>query len=143
MVSVLNRRCWISVPTSLTRTLALAGCTSGLKPVHPIRGKVLFRGKPADSALVVLNPVGETDTKAVRPQGTVSKDGVFEISTYGEKNGAPAGDYAVSFVWLIEDARTKREWSPLPVRFMNPAQSGVKVTIREGSNELASIQLTR
>jgi len=109
MVTVLNRRCWISVLTALTLTLALAGCTSSRKLVHPVRGKVLFRGKPAENALVVLNPVGETGPKPVRPHGTESKDGDFENSTYGEKNGAPAGEYAVSFVWPIEDARTKRE----------------------------------
>jgi hypothetical protein len=63
------------------------------------------------------------------------------VSTYGEKDGAPTGDYTVTFVWMIENPKTKAVWSPLPGRFMQPEQSGFKVTIKEGPNELQPFQL--
>jgi hypothetical protein len=122
--------------------LTLVGCTSR-KSVVPVRGKVFLGGKPADGALVVFNPVGENDPNTVRPQGTVGSDGAFEMTTYKEKDGVPPGEYKVSFVWLIEHPKTKKEWSPLPARYMDPQQSGVRVTIGEGTNDLQPFTLTR
>jgi hypothetical protein len=122
--------------------LALVGCSTARKTAAPVRGKVFFKGKPAEGALVILNPVGDNDPKAVRPRATVGSDGAFEMATYEAKDGAPPGEYAVTFVWLIENPKTKREWSPLPTRYMAPDKSGVRVTIREGTNDLQPFQLT-
>ena len=129
------------VLTAAVLVLAVAGCGGSRKPVVSVRGQVMFRGKPANGALVVFNPVGQTDPKAVRPQGLVGSDGTFEVGTYGEKDGAPKGEYAVTVVWLIENPRTKKEWSPLPTRYMAPDQSGLRVTIHDGPNELQPFQL--
>jgi hypothetical protein len=121
--------------------LTLASCGDTRKPVVPVRGKMLFRGKPAEGALVVFNPVGESDPNAVKPQGLVSNDGSFEVSTYGEKDGAPAGEYMVTFVWMIENPKNKTIWSPLPAQFMQPDKSGLRVTIKDGPNELQPFEL--
>jgi hypothetical protein len=129
------------VLTAAVLVLAMTGCGGSRKPVVSVRGQVMFRGKPANGALVVFNPVGQTDPKAVRPQGLVGSDGTFEVGTYGEKDGAPTGEYAVTVVWLIENPRTKKEWSPLPTRYMAPDQSGLRVTIHDGPNELQPFQL--
>lgn len=123
--------------------LTLASCGETRKPVYPVRGKALFRGRPAAGALVIFNPVREPDPKVVKPQGVVESDGSFVVSTYGEKDGAPAGEYAVTFVWVIENPKTKKEWNALPVRLMQPDQSGFRVTIKEeGPNQLQPFQLT-
>jgi hypothetical protein len=131
------------VLTASVLALVLAGCSNGQKPVVPVRGKVLYHGQPADGALVVFNPVGDNDPKAVRPQGTVGSDGAFEMATYDDKDGAPPGEYDVAIVWLIENEKTKRVWSPLPARYMAPEQSGLRVTIRDGENDLPPFQVTR
>jgi hypothetical protein len=131
------------VLTAATLALTLAGCANGRKPVVPVRGKVFLRGTPADGALVVFNPVAENDPSTVRPQGTVGKDGAFEMTTYQEKDGVPPGEYNVTFVWLLENPKTKREWSPLPTRYMDPEKSGVRVTVGEGTNDLQPFTLTR
>jgi hypothetical protein len=121
----------------------LASCGESRKPVYPVRGKALFRGSPAAGALVIFSPVGESDPNVVKPQGMVANDGSFEISTYGEKDGAPAGEYNVAFVWTVEEPKTKREWSPLPARYMSPEMSGIRVTVREGANDLQPFALPR
>jgi hypothetical protein len=128
--------------TAAGLALALAGCSDSRKPVVPVHGKVFFRGQPAQGALVVFNPLDESDPNPVKPQAVVSSDGSFEVSTYGEKDGAPEGEYAVTFVWLIENPKTKRQWSPLPTRLMQPNESKLRVTIKEGTNELQPFQLT-
>jgi hypothetical protein len=122
--------------------LTVVSCSENRKPVYPVHGKTLFRGKPAEGALVIFNPVDETDPKAVKPQGVVGTDGSFEIGTYTEKDGAPAGEYAVTFVWMIENPKNKKQWSPLSMRLMQPDQSKLRVTIKEGPNELQPFQLT-
>lgn len=122
--------------------LAVVSCGENRKPVYPVHGKALFRGRAAEGALVIFNPVDESDPKPVKPQGVVASDGSFEISTYGERDGAPAGEYAVSFVWLIENPKTKKEWSPLSTRLMQPDQAGLRVTVKEGPNDLQPFQLT-
>jgi hypothetical protein len=136
------RSSFSKVLTAAVLALVLAGCAKGHKPVVPVRGKVFFYGKPADGALVVFNPVGDNDPNAVRPQGTVGSDGAFEMTTYEAKDGAPPGEYNVTFVWLIENLKTKKEWSPLPTRYMAPENSGARVTVREGMNDLQPFQLT-
>jgi hypothetical protein len=73
----------------------------------------------------------------------VGADGAFQVSTYGKNDGAPAGDYAVSFVWLLTGPETGSEWTPLPRRYMVPGQSGVRVTVNEKENELQPLQLRR
>jgi hypothetical protein len=130
------RSCSPTMLAAAVLTLALPGCFENRKPVFPVRGKVLFRGQPAEGALVVFNPLDESDPQAVKPQGMVGSDGSFEMSTYGEKDGAPAGEYIVSFVWMIENPKTKKIWSPLPARFMQPDKSGWRLTIKDGPNEL-------
>jgi hypothetical protein len=129
--------------TAALVALTLAGCANGRKPVTPVRGKVFFNRRPAEGALVVLHPVESDQPDMVRPQGTVGSDGAFELTTYDVKDGAPAGEYNVTFVWLIENPKTKTEWSPLPARYMAPDKSGVRVTVREGTSDLPPIELVR
>lgn len=129
--------------TTAALALALVSCGERRLAVFPVRGKMLYNNKPASGALVILNPVGETDAKSVRPQAMVGDDGNFEMTTYKDKDGAPVGEYKVTFVWLIENPKTKRDFSPLPLHYSDPEKSSLAVAIHEGSNELPPFQLTR
>jgi hypothetical protein len=131
---------FIVVLTAIALAPTLTGCSRGHQSV--VRGKVDYYGKPADGALVIFNPVDNKNPKAIRPQVTVGSDGSFEMGTTAGNDGVPPGEYDVTFVWLIEDPKTKREWSPLPTRYMAPEYSGVRVTVREGTNDLPPFQLT-
>jgi hypothetical protein len=122
--------------------LALVSCGEKRLAVFPVRGQMFYKNKPASGAMVILNPVGEGDAKTIRPQGMVGDDGSFEMTTYKDKDGAPAGEYKVTFVWLIENPRTKSDFSPLPLHYSDPQKSSLTVSIHEGSNELSPFQLT-
>jgi hypothetical protein len=80
--------------------LLLAGCGADEVPVYHVRGKVLYRGKPAHRAEVVFLPVEDDPNLAgLCIHGTAGEDGTFELTTYRRGDGAPAGDYVVTVFW--------------------------------------------
>src|SRR6266508_6086541 len=95
----LPRSAWLLL---LSFPCACFGCGSPdpHKPVFPVRGSVLVAGKPPVKALVVFHPLNEPDSKVPRPTGEVAADGAFSLSTYATGDGAPAGEYAVTVLWL-------------------------------------------
>ena len=64
--------------------------------VHPVSGKILFAGKAAIGAQVVLYEKDQTGKNAYRPHGTVGAEGVFRLTTFTTDDGAPDGDYALT-----------------------------------------------
>jgi hypothetical protein len=124
---------------------ALTGCGgSDRVPVHPVQGQVLFEGKPAPHAHVVLHPVGPAD-KTPPPQGQVGPDGSFRVGTYQPGDGAPAGEYAVTVQWLLTSAQNPDAPASnrLPVRYSQASTSGLRVQVREGDNRLPTLQLKK
>jgi len=125
---------------------SLASCSSKStgKAVHPVRGKVLVGDKPAVDAFVLFIPVNEPkDPNEPRPRATVESDGSFELSTNGEKDGAPAGEYIVMVTWpgkVLLDGREEPE-DKLFGKYNNPARPLLKATVREGKNDLDPFQL--
>jgi hypothetical protein len=122
--------------------IAVLGCKSGQvaekrKPVFPVRGKVLVQGKPAAGANVFFVPVDEPATPTdPRPRGEVREDGSFELGMYGAKDGAPAGEYLVIVLWEGEGG-----YDRLKGQYSDPTKSKLRVTVKEGTNELPPFQL--
>jgi len=76
--------------------LVSASCTASVsrKPTFPTTGKVaLPDGKPAEHAMVVFHPVGESDAAVPKPHGKVAADGSYKLTTYATDDGAPVGEY--------------------------------------------------
>jgi hypothetical protein len=70
------------------------------KATTPVSGIVKIDGQPGHGVKVMLNPVSGVD--AANPtvtEGEADKDGKFVISTYGGGDGAPPGDYMLTFEW--------------------------------------------
>ena len=129
--------------------LAISSCGNGdgRKPVFPVTGRVLFEGKPADKALVIFHPVGESGPAVIRPRGQVGPDGTFTLATYGTADGAPAGTYQVTVeLWLASTRKGEDDRPPLnrlPVRYSKPGSSGLHVQIEPRPNELKAFELKR
>src|SRR5215510_11929597 len=83
--------------------LLASSCGSGGPQLHPVRGQVFFREKPAEDAHIVFHPVGGKDD-AIRPSAIVGADGTFNLSSKNPDDGAPAGDYVVAVVWYDKKA---------------------------------------
>jgi hypothetical protein len=131
--------------------LALGGCTSSGPPVpvFPVKGQLFVNNKPAHGAVVWFCP---TDAGAVnvanpatnpRPSGVVQEDGTFEVSTYGTKDGAPAGRYRVAVNWT-KTAGGDVEERLLPMDFMDPVKAGLAVVeVKSQPNVLPPFKITR
>jgi len=125
----------------------LIACASCAKrdsrvPVYPVRGQVLVGDKPARNAFVVFHPEGADGPQALRPYGHAAADGSFKLTTFEADDGAPAGEYQVSVVWLA-DVGGEDPPDQLKGRYRNPSSSRLKATVKEQPNELTPFKLNR
>ena len=79
------------------------GCSQTDYPnvTYPVTGRLLTKdGAPAAGVRVTLHSshiISEGDP--FRPSGTSDQDGLFQLTTYETDDGAPAGNYAMTFRW--------------------------------------------
>jgi hypothetical protein len=118
-------------------------CSSGRKAVHPVRGQILVDGKPAAQAQVLFHPA-EKDTDQLQPAGQTDDEGYFNLTSYVNSDGAPAGDYTVTVTWFRVFRRGDEaiRQNVLPRRYAVPDSSQLKVTVNKGKNELSALQLS-
>jgi len=128
---------------ALALGLATAGCGDGKPTPYPASGSVRVGGKEADGALVRLWPVGADGPDAVRPLGYVQPDGTFQLTSYKENDGAPAGTYKVTVEWRPKRKSQIEPEGPdkLAGKYADPKASKVEVTVGKGGTALDPIQL--
>jgi hypothetical protein len=141
-----------SLLTSAAVAVGVAGCGGGGHPgVHPVRGQVLYDGKPVPDALVVFHPLDPAANKdAPRPRAKVESDGSFTIGTFDAQDGAPPGDYAVTVELWQSPATGKggpQDEAPprnrLPVRYSTVSSSGLRAHVDASDNQLPVFQLIK
>jgi hypothetical protein len=127
--------------------LALAAfcpaCSSGRKPVNPVRGQILVDGKPAAQAQVLFHPDGGGNNDP-RPTGHTDDQGYFDLTSYKNGDGAPEGSYAVTVTWFRVFGGGGKEIvsrNVLPNRYASPQSSQLHATVAKGKNDLAPLQL--
>jgi hypothetical protein len=125
-------------------------CGSDRKRLVPVKGRVLFNGKPVPHALVVFHPLQDAGPHTIRPRGKVAEDGTFQLTTFDPHDGAPPGEYGVTVEWwLTQASKNSPEGSDLPpanrlpARYSRVATSGLRATITDGVCELQPFQLSR
>jgi predicted phosphodiesterase len=109
------------------------------KLTYPTSGKVLLDGKPLAGATVAFHLINP-DTKRFTYvcDGLTDASGRFQVSTYTKNDGCPAGEYAVTVVRTgsgYSDGEVP-EQSQLPERYRTPETTPLKVTIKDGTNEV-------
>ena len=136
----------------LTLILALVllgfGCSgkqnANRPKVHPVSGKILFAGKAAVGAQVVLYEKDQTGKSPYRPHGTVDADGVFRLTTFATNDGAPDSDYALTVTWPSSPVKGQGEDETGPDRFANRyadyRRPAAQVTITSETSELATLE---
>jgi hypothetical protein len=131
---------WLAAGLEL---LLATGCTSKKtvkeRPTFPVKGTVLFEGRPVGDALVVFHPPVGRDDPPVFSMARTDANGRFEVSTYKPYDGAPAGSYRVSVVKYDDQEGTHL----LPPTYADPATSGLRVEVRDTGNELEPFRLRR
>jgi hypothetical protein len=106
-----------------TWAVASAGCGSS-NGLHPVYGKVLYKGEPAVGATVYFHRNGSAEgAHTTIPTGLVQDDGTFELSSDNVGRGAPAGSYDVLIEW--RDGRVPAE-RVTRVSYPNPTKGRIK-----------------
>ena len=131
----------------LAGLLVIAGCGDKGIACYPVHGSVLVDSKPADGAMVIFCPVGGSEqVQKSRPFGFTESDGKFELLTVKKGDGAPAGDFKVLIQWPAKSSSNDPNsrstgGDRLQGRYMNLEKSQIKVTVKEGSNDIPPFEL--
>jgi hypothetical protein len=108
----------------------LWGCGPAEEPRYEVHGTVRFQGQPIREGRVTLSNAAQ----GVHLNANVSPDGRYEVKTYRGK-GLPTGEYVVSIQPPVrEDPPVGDPWPFIPMKYRNPATSGLKLTVAEGDN---------
>lgn len=128
---------------------AVVGCGGdGKLSVYPVSGTVLLNGKPLEGASVCFYPKDEAvvAAKTPLPQGTTDASGKFQLKTYEENDGAPAGEYGVSIVRMevvtdSDDPEQIVERDRLKGKYADVDQAGLTATVQEDATEVPAFDL--
>lgn len=151
---------WLAKLCMALAWFGLAGCGSPQamrerRAVVPVTGRLMFQGRPAAGALVVLHPTDagfeRGDWTAGFPRGRVAEDGSFRLTTYEQDDGAPRGKYVLVVSWnrsWIPDARAVESVSEdrggedwLAGRFADPQVSQLSCVVEGTRADLGRIEL--
>lgn len=133
----------------LVLVLGLVGCGGPDGPKydltpHPVKGKVLYDGKPASGVLVGLLPLDAPMPPAVpgNPNGVTGSDGSFTLTTFKEGDGACEGQYQVLLTWMTEVAQDKEETrKDKLLGWYDAAHSNIRYGVVKGDNTIPTINL--
>jgi hypothetical protein len=118
---------WLSTSAAVMFALAAPGCGAGDGPhapaTLPVRGKVLYKGRPLAGGSVRFEP----EDSGREAFGAIGPDGTFELTTFRNGDGAVSGVHRVA----VRPSGRGR----LPAKFQSPSSSGVSVEVREQVTE--------
>jgi hypothetical protein len=122
--------------------LCLTSCSGkyGDHPPQPTYGQVLVNGEPAKAAMVVFYHQDDWGDKSIVPQALTDEEGRFSLSTYGVKDGAPAGEYQVTVEWPTSLGKNPGP-DRLSGKFAKRGTSGLTARIEKGNNVLPPFEL--
>jgi hypothetical protein len=133
---------------ALVMACLLAGCSRNIKPPStvPVSGVVTMQGKPAVGIRVKFHPQFNMGRIKYIPVGETGPEGQFTLSTGAPANGAPPGEYLVTFEKPeIESSKQhnfiETEIDAFQGKYSDPAQSQWKVKIARGENSLEPFEL--
>lgn len=112
----------------------------------PITGVIHVDGKPVGDLRVKAvpeNPQGVNESLSI--SGFTDPEGKFSLSTYEAGDGAPEGDYKLTFMWGQRSLMSGGYGAPdkLKKKYLDPKKSEHSVSVIKGvPNDLGIIELT-
>lgn len=134
------RRSMLPTTLFLIGLLFAIGCSSGDQlAVAKTNGIVLYKSKPVADADVTFTPTGGAGKPAY---GRTNAEGVYELSTYGTKDGAIVGEHLVTVVkqvpkgGKVDPSNPYPEYeSVLPAKYADPLKSPLKFEVTSGESQ--------
>jgi hypothetical protein len=126
--------------------LAVTACSDGRKKVYPVRGTILVDGKPAPDCFIMFHPPEDGDPKRVMPFAQADADGRFAMCSYVQGDGAPVGEYIVTFEWKERSGLLKNNFEGpdrLKGRYSEAKKSPFRVTVEPKPQELKPFELKK
>ena len=114
----------------------LSGCGND---IHPVEGKVVWKGGVIAKELEGSHVVFELPEKKTSARGIIQADGTFRLSTHKPNDGAPAGEHKVL---ILEDRKNANAEGTLLApalldpRFADLKKSGLTATVKPGANTI-------
>lgn len=133
-------------PAFVAGLAGLAGCGGAEHaapvrlPVFPIEGRILIDGSPGGNVQIAFHPLGIA-AGALRPVGISAADGTFRLTTYSFGDGAPAGEYAATVLWVDDSVPFDECGDPtvhdrLKGFYLDSSARRLPVTVLPGPNEV-------
>lgn len=126
---------------------ASVGCfqsKSGWEETHKATGVVKFKGKPVVDAELAFYPEDTTAPESVRPRAKTTEGGKFEVWTYQQGDGIPAGNYKVTVVHnevAVSKGTIVAKPNSLPAKYSRLDSTDLVVAIAAGPNDLQPIEI--
>ena len=141
--------CLMAAPRVVLGIVAIFGATwiclsrgrHFVEPVlYAVEGIISVNGAPAQNVNVAFHPLNG-DVNAFCPVGRTDSKGIFHLTTNSCADGAPAGEYNVTFVWPDASIEIDECECPDPLihdrfkgLYATADQSGYRVTVSIASN---------
>lgn len=141
----------------LSALALLAGCSSAASDkwtkdrpkTFPAEGVVTYQGKGVEGASVTFASKERTGTAAY---SITDAEGKFVLSTFGENDGAAAGDYTVTITKKHVDTTPNPkdpngpplksvEKSLIPAKYASSGTSKLTATVKDGAENKFSFEL--
>lgn len=127
----------------------LTGCSGeNIEPpkTFPVSGSVTLKGKPAPGIRVKFHPQFDMGEVKFIPEGETGPDGTFVLSTGAPGNGAPPGDYAITFEKPVIESAQKSNYLETEIdafqgKYAVPEDSRWTVSVNSGENLLGPFEL--
>jgi hypothetical protein len=114
------------------------------KKTYPVSGEVRVDGQPASGVAVLLN-----DGKGMDPslptvsQAMTDDQGKFRISTYDDGDGAPDGEYTLTFTWgELNLMSMQYDGDKLQGKYNDAEKSEFKAKVQGQPVDLGRLELT-
>lgn len=116
------------------------------KQAYKVKGTVTVDGKPtADIQIAFHDVVGPDNKQPTYPQGFTDAEGHLRVSTYADGDGAPAGEYKVTFAWQEYNLMARSFSGPdkLKNRYSDPKTTPITLKVGpDQTNDLGNVELT-
>lgn len=124
------------------------GCSGNVSAPRTaaVRGVVRYKGKPAAGVTVTFHPQFDIGSVKFAPSGLTGNDGTFTLSTALPGDGAPPGEYVVTFARIQIQSDRKSSGIETEVdlwkgKYSNPENSAFRVKVKKGENALEPFAL--